>query len=118
MLPASEATARSIMALVDRGLVDQALGEARRLTEQTPADPAAWRALGYVQAARKSFAEAEQALRHATALAPKDALSWEHLGWMYRRAGDFARAAAALEDSLSIDGSNPRPRMMLANSLA
>jgi predicted O-linked N-acetylglucosamine transferase (SPINDLY family) len=37
---------------------------------------------------------------------------------MYRRAGDFARALAPLQESLAIDGSNPRPRMMLANCLA
>ena len=106
------------MALVDRGLIDQALADAHRLTEQTPFEPAAWRALGYVHTGRKSFAEAERALRHAISLAPKDALSWEHLGWMFRRAGDFARAVTALQESLSIDGSSPRPRMMLANSLA
>ena len=106
------------MALVDRGLIDQALADARRLTEQMSTDPGAWRALAYVQAGRKSFDEAEQTLRHAISLAPKDALSWEHLGWMHRRSGDFARAVTALQESLSIDGSKPRPRMMLANSLA
>ena len=118
MPPAREVSARSIMALVDRGLMDRALADALRLTEQMPADPAAWRALAYVQAGRRSFAEAEQALRHAISLAPKDALSWEHLGWMYRRSGDFACAVTALRESLAIDGANPRPRMMLANSLA
>jgi predicted O-linked N-acetylglucosamine transferase (SPINDLY family) len=45
-------------------------------------------------------------------------LSWEHLGWLYRRSGDFARSVAALRESLAIDGSKARPRMMLANSLA
>jgi protein O-GlcNAc transferase len=106
------------MDLVDRGLVDQALTDARRLTEQMPVDPAAWRALAYVETGRKAFKEAEQALRHAISLAPKDALSWEHLGWMHRRAGDFARALAPLQESLAIDDSSPRPRMMLANCLA
>ena len=105
------------MALVDRGLLEQALDDARRLTKQRPADPAPWRALGYVEAARKAFKEAEQALLHAISLAPKDALSWEHLGWLYRRSGDFTRAVAALQESLSIDSSAARPRMMLANSL-
>jgi protein O-GlcNAc transferase len=118
MASMSETSARSIMALVDRGLIDQALDEAHRLTKQRPADPAAWRALGYVEAASKAFKDAEQALLHAISLGPKDALSWEHLGWMYRRAGNFARAVTALQESLSIDGTNPRPRMMLANSLA
>jgi predicted O-linked N-acetylglucosamine transferase (SPINDLY family) len=37
---------------------------------------------------------------------------------MYRRSGDFARAVTALRESLSIDSSSPRPRMMLANCLA
>ncbi len=106
------------MALVDRGLIEQALADARQLTEQEPAEPAAWRALGYVEAARKAFQEAEQALLHAISLAPKDALSWEHLGWLYRRAGDCTRAVAALQESLAIDAASPRPRMMLANSLA
>jgi tetratricopeptide (TPR) repeat protein len=106
------------MALVDRGLIDQALADARHLTEEQPAAPAAWRALGYVEAARKAFKDAEQALLHAISLAPKDALSWEHLGWLYRRSCDFNRAVAALQESLSIDGSAARPRMMLANSLA
>ena len=106
------------MALVDRGLIDQALADARRLTEQQPAAAAAWRALGYVEAARQAFRDAEQALLHAISLAPKDALSWEHLGWLYRRSGDFTRAVAALQESLSIDGSGARARMMLANSLA
>ncbi|HKP25329.1 MAG TPA: tetratricopeptide repeat protein [Dongiaceae bacterium] len=115
---AGEVSARSVTDLVDRGLIDQALADARRLTERMPADPAAWRALAYVETGRKAFEEAERALRHAISLAPKDALSWEHLGWMYRRAGDFTRAVTALQESLSIDGSNPRPRMMLANSLA
>jgi predicted O-linked N-acetylglucosamine transferase (SPINDLY family) len=118
MPTANDISAQSIMALVDRGLIDQAFADAHRLTEQAPAAPAAWRALAYVHAGRKSFAEAEQALRHAIALAPKDALSWEHLGWMYRRAGDLAGAVTALQESLSIDGSKPRPRMMLANCLA
>lgn len=118
-MPSAEgASAQSIMALVDHGQTDQALADARRLTEQMPGDPAAWRALAYVHAGRKTFGEAEQALRHAVALAPKDALSWEHLGWMHRRSGDFARAVTALRESLAIDGANPRPRMMLANSLA
>jgi protein O-GlcNAc transferase len=111
-------SARSIMAMVDRGLLDQALDDAHRLTKQRPADPAPWRALGYVEAARKAFKDAEQALLHAISLAPKDALSWEHLGWLYRRSGDFTRAVAALQESLSIDSSAARPRMMLANSLA
>lgn len=106
------------MTLVDRGLIDRALGDARRLTERQPADPAGWRVLGYVEAARKSFKDAEQALLHAISLAPKDALSWEHLGWLYRSAGDCTRAVAALQESLAIDAASPRPRMMLANSLA
>lgn len=118
MAHAGDVSARSVTALVDRGLIDQALADARRLTERQPADPAAWRALGYVEASRKAFKDAEQALLHAISLAPKDALSWEHLGWHYRRSGDFARAVAALRESLSIDGSAARPRMMLANSLA
>ena len=112
------ASVKAIMAMVDRGDGEQALGVARRLIEQAPTDPAAWRALAYVQAGRKAFDEAEQALRHAISRAPKDALSWEHLGWMYRRSGDFARAVTALQESLAIDASKPRPRMMLANSLA
>jgi predicted O-linked N-acetylglucosamine transferase (SPINDLY family) len=118
MSSTSDVSARSIMALVDRGLTDQAFADARCLTEQMPADPGAWRALAYVHAARKTFDEAEQALRHAISLAPRDALSWEHLGWLHRRSGDFARAVSALEEALAIDGSQPRPRMMLANSLA
>ncbi|HEX6119333.1 MAG TPA: tetratricopeptide repeat protein, partial [Dongiaceae bacterium] len=103
---------------MDRGKSDQALADARRMTEQLPADPASWRALGHVQTGRKAFKEAEQTLLHAIALAPRDAISWEHLGWHYRRSGDFARAAAALQESLSIDGDRTRARMMLANSLA
>ncbi|HEV8392047.1 MAG TPA: tetratricopeptide repeat protein [Dongiaceae bacterium] len=106
------------MAKVDSGQSDQALADARRLTEQSPQDPAAWRALGYVQTGRKAFKEAEQALLHAISLAPKDAVSWEHLGWLYRRSGDFARSVSALRESLAIDGGKARPRMMLANSLA
>ena len=58
MPSASDVSARSIMALVDRGLTDQAFADAHRLTEQTPADPGAWRALAYVHAARKAFDEA------------------------------------------------------------
>jgi protein O-GlcNAc transferase len=112
-----DVSARSIMALVDRGLLEQALDDAHRLTKQRPADPAPWRALGYVEAARKAFKDAEQALLHAISLAPRDALSWEHLGWLYRRSGDFTRAVAALQESLSIDSCAARPRMMLANSL-
>ena len=118
MAQAGEVSARSVTDLVDRGRIDQALADARRLTEQLPAEPAAWRALAYVETGRKAFKEAEQTLRHAISLAPKDALSWEHLGWMYRRAGDFARALAPLQESLAIDGSSPRPRMILANCLA
>lgn len=106
------------MSKLDRGESDQALADARRLTEQAPGDPAAWRAFGYVQTGRKAFAEAEQALLHAISLSPKDALSWEHLGWLYRRSGDFARSVSALRESLAIDGAKARPRMMLANSLA
>jgi protein O-GlcNAc transferase len=106
------------MQLVDRGQSEQALADAHRLTEQAPADPAAWRALAYVQAARKAFTQAEQTLQHAISLAPKDAVSWEHLGWLYRQSGDFARAISALQESLAIDGTKARPRMMLANSLA
>jgi protein O-GlcNAc transferase len=117
MASTRETSARSIMALVDQGLLEQALDDAHRLTKQRPADPAPWRALGYVEAARKAFKEAEQALLHAISLAPKDALSWEHLGWLYRRSGDFTRAVAALQESLSINSSAARPRMMLANSL-
>jgi cytochrome c-type biogenesis protein CcmH/NrfG len=48
----------------------------------------------------------------------RDPLSWDHLGWFYRRSGDLARAIPALRESLAIDGSRARPRMMLANSLA
>jgi protein O-GlcNAc transferase len=118
MPSAGDVSARSIMALVDRGSTDQAFADARYLTEQMPGDPGAWRALAYVHAARKAFDEAERALRHAISLAPRDALSWEHLGWLHRRSGDFARAVSALEEALAIDGSQPRPRMMLANSLA
>jgi predicted O-linked N-acetylglucosamine transferase (SPINDLY family) len=103
---------------MDRGESDQALADARRLTERTPADPASWRALGYVQTLRTAFKEAEQALLHAVSLAPRDAVSWEHLGWLYRRSGDFKRAAAALQEALSIDGGRARARMMLGNSLA
>lgn len=106
------------MRLVDSGRIDRALAEARHLTEQAPAEPAAWRALGYVQAAHAEFRQAEQSLLHAIALAPKDALSWEHLGWLYRRSGEFARAISALRASLALDGAQTRPRMMLANSLA
>jgi protein O-GlcNAc transferase len=106
------------MQLVQRGRTEQALADARSLTERAPADPASWRALGYVQAAQKQFKEAEQTLLHAISLAPKDALSWEHLGWLYRRSGDFARAISALQECLAIDGAKVRPRMMLANSLA
>jgi protein O-GlcNAc transferase len=115
---AGDVSVRSVTALVDRGLLDQARSDARRLTEQQPADPAAWRALGYVEAARKAFTDAEAAFLHAISLAPKDARSWEHLGWLYRRSGDFTRAVAALQEALSIDESAVRPRMMLANSLA
>lgn len=118
MARADDVSARSVTALVDRGLIDQALAEARRLAEQQPGDPAAWRALGYVEASRNAFKEAEQALLQAISLAPKDARSWEHLGWLLRRSGDFTRAVAALQESLSIDSSAARPRMMLANSLA
>ncbi len=88
------------------------------MTEQSPTDPAAWRALGYVQTVRKNLQEAKQSLLHAISLAPQDALSWEHLGWLYRRSRDFARAISALQESLAIDASKARPRMMLANSLA
>lgn len=97
---------------------NRALADARRATEQTPNDPAAWRALGYVQAARKLFKEAEQSLRHAISLAPQDAVSWEQLGWVYRQSSDFTRAIEALQQSLAIDGAKVRPRMLLANSLA
>jgi predicted O-linked N-acetylglucosamine transferase (SPINDLY family) len=103
---------------MDRGESEQAFADAQRLAKQAPADPAAWRALGYVQTGRKAFKEAEQALLHAIALAPRDAVSWEHLGWHYRRSGDYRRAIGALQESLSVDGSNLRVRMMLANSLA
>jgi predicted O-linked N-acetylglucosamine transferase (SPINDLY family) len=106
------------MQLVERGQSERALADARRLTEQASADPASWRALGYVQAARRQFKDAEQSLLHAISLAPKDALSWEHLGWLHRRSGDFARAVSALQECLAIDGARVRPRMMLANSLA
>ena len=44
------------MALVDRGLIDQALADARRLTDQEPADPAAWRALGFRRTEAARFA--------------------------------------------------------------
>jgi predicted O-linked N-acetylglucosamine transferase (SPINDLY family) len=111
-------SAQTIMQKMDRGQGEQALADARHLTEQAPQDPAAWRALGYVQAGRKAFKEAEQALLRAISLSPKDAASWEHLGWLYRRSGDFARSIAALRESLAIDGDKARPRMMLANSLA
>ena len=93
MASAGEVSARSVTALVDRGLIDHALADARHLTEQQPTDPASWRTLGYVEAVRKASKEAEQALLHAISLAPKDVLSWEHLGWLYRRAGDFTREA-------------------------
>ena len=106
------------MGRMDRGESDQALADARRLTEQAPADPASWRALGYVQTGRKDFTNAEQALLRAVSLAPRDAVSWEHLGWLYRRSGDFPRATAALQEALSIDSDRTRARMMLANSLA
>lgn len=118
MASAGEVSARSVTTLVDRGQIDQALADARHLTEQQPTDPASWRALGYVEAARNASKDAERALLHAISLAPKDVLSWEHLGWLYRRSGDFTRAVAALQEALSIDGSALRPRMMLANSLA
>ncbi len=111
-------SAQSIVELADRGGAVEALAEARRLTEQTPKDPAAWRALGYVHAVAKRFKEAEQALLHGIALQPKDALSWEHLGWLYRKSGEFARAVGALRESLALDTSKIRPRVMLANSLA
>lgn len=103
--------------MVDRGESGQALGVARSLVAQKPDDPAAWRALAYAQAADKSYDDAEQALRHAISLAPLDAVTWEHLGWLYRRAGDLARAVPALQESLAIDASRPRARMMLANCL-
>jgi predicted O-linked N-acetylglucosamine transferase (SPINDLY family) len=106
------------MAALDQGRPGEALADARRLIEQTPGDPAAWRALAYVLAGRKDFQEAEQVLLHAISLAPKDAVSWEYLGWLHRRAGESRRAAAALRECLAIDGSKARPRMMLANSLA
>ena len=73
MAHAGEVSARSITDLVDRGQIDQALADARRLTTQMPADPAAWRALAYAETGLKAFKEAEQALRHAISLAPKDA---------------------------------------------
>ncbi|HET6160031.1 MAG TPA: tetratricopeptide repeat protein [Dongiaceae bacterium] len=103
---------------VASGRSDQALADARRLTEQAPGDAASWRALGYVQVLRGAFADAEQSLRHAISLSPKDAASWEQLGWAYRQSGDFVRAISALQESLAIDGAKARPRMMLANSLA
>jgi protein O-GlcNAc transferase len=106
------------MQLLESGRSEQALADARRFTEQAPDDPAAWRALGYVQAVRKATREAEQSLLHAISLEPKDAVSWEHLGWLYRQSGDCARAVSALRESLAIDGTKARPRMMLANSLA
>lgn len=110
-------SAAAIVAMVDHGERDQALITARRLIEQTPADPAAWRAFAYAQAAQRAFEEAEQALRHAISLAPQDAVTWEHLGWLYRRSGDLARAVPALQEALAIDASRPRARMMLANCL-
>jgi protein O-GlcNAc transferase len=106
------------MDLADRGQMDEALAAARQLTQQQPQEPAAWRALGYVQARRNAFQEAEQTLLHAISLSPEDALSWEHLGWLYRRTGDFARAITALRKSLELDAGRLRPHMMLANSLA
>lgn len=106
------------MQKADSGQSAQALVEARQLTERAPDDPAAWRALGYAQAACTTPDLAEQAVLHAIALAPRDPLSWDHLGWFYRRSGDLARAIPALRESLAIDGSRARPRMMLANSLA
>jgi protein O-GlcNAc transferase len=111
-------SAQSIMQLVDAGRMEPALADAHRLTEQAPADPAAWRALGYVQAAQGALADAEQSLLHAISLAPKDALTWEHLGWLRRRSGNPLSAVGALEHSLAIDATKVRPRMMLANSLA
>lgn len=98
--------------------MDEALAAARLLTQQRTQDPAAWRALSYVQACRNAFEEAERSLLRAISLSPEDALSWEHLGWLYRRPGDFARAIAALRKSLELDAGQLRPRMMLANSLA
>jgi predicted O-linked N-acetylglucosamine transferase (SPINDLY family) len=112
------ASVQAIMETMDRGDSEQALADARRLTEQSPQDPAAWRALGYVQAGRKAFDEAVPTLLHAISLAPKDAVTWEQLGWVHRRSGDPAQAIAALQESLAIDGTKTRPRMMLANSLA
>lgn len=111
-------SARSIAELVEGGRSEQALLDARQFVEQAPMEPAAWRALGYVQVALNRLQEGEQSLLHAISLAPKDAMSWEHLGWLYRRSGDFARAVSALQESLAIDGAKTRPRMMLANSLA
>ena len=106
------------MELADRGQIDEALAAARRLTQQQPQQPAAWRALGYVLARRNAFQEAEQSLLHAISLSPEDALSSEHLGWLYRRTGDFARAITTLRKALELDAGQLRPRMMLANSLA
>ena len=106
------------MQMADAGKTEQALAEAHRLTEQAPADPAVWRALAYAQAARKTYRDAEQSLKHAISLAPQDAVTWEYLGWLYRQSGDFVRAIPALQKSLAIDASKVRPRMMLANSFA
>lgn len=103
------------MSLADRGQGAAALEQARRLTEQTPNDPAAWRALGYALSRGGDTKDAEQAFLRAIALGPRDTLSWEHLGSFYRRVGDLKRAVGALREALGADAKNARARLSLAN---
>jgi tetratricopeptide (TPR) repeat protein len=91
--------------VLESGLLAQTpeIAEALAAANETPDDPAMWRALGRVLAERGGFKDAIRAANVAVKLAPKDAGAWADLGAIQLRAGNAGAAKTSLTRALKIE---------------
>jgi Flp pilus assembly protein TadD len=79
------------------------------LTQTTPVDPAAWRALAESAAGRRDYQQALAAHTRALSIEPEEASGWNQLGYVSAYAGNVDAALTALRRYQSLRPADPNP---------
>lgn len=94
---------RQALDLEERGRLTEALAACERAVELAPANPAAWRLLGYLRLNASDYTGSIAASENALDLDPSDAAAHANMSWAFAALGDKTRAEyhAARVDQLT-----------------
>ncbi len=110
--------------MLESGRIDEAIPPLRRAVATSGGEPLIAAMLGHalVQAGERgepvNYDEAEKVLKTALARDYRNPFGWLQLETVYERKGDIPRRALATAERLSLEGGDPRARLMAAQQAA